>query len=83
MQRMRILLQRRDSGLYFRDIDSWTSETIEAMDFVSSTKALDFCARNKLTGVQIVLKFDGEKFDIVLPPAAPQTYQGPRPTGFA
>ena len=52
------------------------------MDFVSSTKALDFCARNKLTGVQIVLKFDGEKFDIVLPPAPPQTYQGARPTGF-
>ncbi len=53
------------------------------MDFVSSTVALDFCARNKLTEVQIVLKFDGEKFDIVLPPAPPQSYPGSRPAEFA
>ena len=80
---MRILLQRRDSGFYFRDIGSWTSDAVEAMDFVSSTAALDFCARNNLTGVQIVLKFDGEKFDIVLPRVPPQLYQGQRPTESA
>ncbi len=50
------------------------------MDFVSSTAALDFCAHNNLSGVQIVLKFDGEKFDIVLPPVPAQPYQHQRPT---
>jgi hypothetical protein len=73
---MRILLQRKDSGLYFKDIDHWTANTSEAMDFVSSTAALDFCAVNHLAGMQIVLKFDGEKYDIVLPPVPPQPVQG-------
>jgi hypothetical protein len=78
-QRMRILLQQKDTGLYFRDMDSWTSDSAEAMDFVSSTSALEFCARNRLAGVQLVLKFDGEKFDIVLPPLPPQPGQEQRP----
>ena len=53
------------------------------MDFISSSAALDFCARNNVAGVQIVLKFDREKFDIVLPPVPPQPYQGQRPTEMA
>ena len=48
------------------------------MDFVSSTAALDFCAANKLTGLQIVLRFDEEKHEIVLPPVAPPLFQGQR-----
>jgi hypothetical protein len=77
---MRILLQRRDSGLYFEDVDSWTADGSEAMDFVSSTAALDFCAANKLTDVQVVLKFDEEKREIVLPAMPPQVCQTQRPT---
>ena len=76
---MRILLQQRDTGLYFEDIDAWTAEIAEAMDFVSSTAALDFCAANHLGGVQIVLKFDGEKYDIVLPPIATEAQPNYRP----
>ena len=37
------------------------------MDFVSSTAAIDFCVSNKLNGVQLVLKFDEQKYDIVMP----------------
>ena len=79
-QRMRILLQQKDTGLYFRDIASWTHSSQEAMDFVSSTAAMEFCAANKLTGVQIVLKFDAEHSEIVLPAIVPQAAQEQRPS---
>ena len=64
---MRILLQQKETGLYFKDLDSWTRASVEAMDFVSSTAAIDFCAVNKLGEIQVVLKFDEQKYDIVLP----------------
>ena len=69
---MRILLQQKATGLYFRDIDAWSANSEDAMDFVSSTAAIDFCGSNKLNGVQLVLKFDEEKYDIVLPVPARQ-----------
>ncbi len=83
MQRMRILLQHRDTGLYFADIDSWIADPAEAMDFVSSTQALEFCALNKLDMVQIVLKFADEKYEIVLPDVAAQASHAERPASAA
>jgi hypothetical protein len=80
---MRILLQQRDTGLYYKDTDSWTSDSSEAADFVSSTAALEFCASNKLAGVHLVLKFDGEKYDIVLPAGAAQAQADNRPRASA
>ena len=67
MQRMRILLQQKATGFYFRDIDSWVRNTSEAMDFVSSSAAIDFCVNNKLPDMQLVLKFEDQNYDIVLP----------------
>ncbi len=64
---MRILLQQKETGFYFKDIGSWVRNSVEAMDFVNSTAAIDFCVTNKLPGVQLVLKFEDQKFDIVLP----------------
>jgi hypothetical protein len=64
---MRILLQQKETGLYFKDIDSWTRDSSGAMDFLSSTAAIDFCVTNKLSGVQLVLKFEEHRYDIVLP----------------
>ena len=64
---MRIVLQQKDTGLYFKDIDAWVRTSSEAMDFVSSTAAIEFCVVNKLTHVQLVLKFEEQKYDIVLP----------------
>ena len=69
---MRILLQRKESGLYFKDIDAWDADPTQAMDFLSSTSAIDFCVANKISGVQLVLKFDEQRYDIVLPVIAPQ-----------
>jgi hypothetical protein len=64
---MRILLQQKESGLYFRDIGSWDPNPFEAMDFFSSTAAIDFCVANKISNVQLVLKFDEQRYDIVMP----------------
>lgn len=71
---MRILLQQKETGLYFKDVGLWVRQSAEAMDFVSSTAAIDFCIINKLPGVQMVLKFEEQQYDIVLPvSASPET----------
>lgn len=64
---MRILIQQKDSGLYFKDIGAWTRNPLEAMDFLSSTGAIDFCVVNKINRVQLVLKFEEQQYDIILP----------------
>ena len=64
---MRILIQKKDNGLYFRDIEDWTANSIHAMDFLSSTAAIEFCTGNKIRGVHLVLKFEEEHHEIVLP----------------
>jgi hypothetical protein len=38
-----------------------------AMDFHNSTAAIDFCVANKINDVQLVLKFEEQRYDIVLP----------------
>ena len=64
---MRILLQQKNTGLYLKDSGVWIHGAAEATDFLSSTKAIAYCASKKLSGVQIVLKFDEQHYDIVLP----------------
>jgi len=78
MQRMRILLQQKETGLYFKDLDTWTRNSTDGMNFLSSTAAIDFCTRNKLRGVQMVLKFDEQQYDIVLPVMHRPAGQGDR-----
>ena len=75
---MRILLQGKETGLYFKDVGAWTPEPAEAMDFLSSTRAIDFCIANKISGVQLVLKFEEQLHDIVLPMVTDRRYHGPR-----
>ena len=67
MTHMRIFLQQKETGLYFRDINSWVQNASEAMDFVSSTTAIEFCASNRLSDLQIVLKWEEQQYDLVLP----------------
>jgi hypothetical protein len=64
---MKVLLQHRGSGLYLKEVGVTTGERAEAMDFLSSTQAIEFCMVNKISGMQIVLRFDEQHFDIVLP----------------
>ena len=67
MAHMRILVQQKETGLYFKDIGSWVNSSSEAMDFLNSTAAIDFCVSNKLKDVQLVLKFEEQQYDIVMP----------------
>ena len=76
---MRILVQQIETGLYFKAIDAWARSSQEAMDFVSSTAAIDFCVRNKLDGVQLVLKFEEQKYELVLPVIAAEQRAADRP----
>jgi len=48
------------------------------MDFLSSTAAIDFCVINKLSDIHLVLKFEEQKYDIVLP-VQPMTPARERP----
>ena len=76
---MRILIQQKETGLYFKDIDAWTRNPAEAMDFLSSTSAIDFCVMNKISSVQLVLKFEEQRYDIVLPVLTQKTPAGEEP----
>jgi hypothetical protein len=80
---MQILLQQKETGLYFKDIGAWARDSSAAMDFVSSSAAIDFCRINKLSGLQLVLKFQGQKFDIVLPVESGDDAVKDRPVGSA
>jgi len=69
---MRILVQQKDTGLYFKDVGAWVRPSSEAMDFVSSAAAIDFCVANKISDVQLVLNFEEERYDIVIPVQPPE-----------
>ena len=73
---MRILIQSKENGLYFRDIEEWTANSVHAMDFLSSTSAIEFCVVNKIKGVHLVLKFEEEHHEIVLPLAQEKSRRG-------
>ena len=77
---MRILLQQKETGLYFKDVGSWIPNSSQAMDFISSTAAIDFCTTNRLADVQLVLKFEEQQYDIVMPVRPDMDYAGDRPS---
>ncbi len=80
---MRIVLQETRTGRYLKELDAWSADSAEAKDFVSSTTAFDFCMAHHITGVQVVLKFDEEKYDIVLPMLPPHGFRSDRPSQTA
>jgi hypothetical protein len=77
---MRILLQQKETGLYLKEQGAWSANNAEAMEFVSSTTAIDFSVANRLKGVQLVLKFDEQRCDIVLPLVMAPDQAGARPS---
>jgi hypothetical protein len=64
---MKVLLQHKESGLYLKEVGLTTPTAADAMEFLSSTQAIEFCAAHKVVGMQIVLRFDEHHYDIVLP----------------
>jgi len=71
---MRVLLQHKKTGLYFREIEDWVRASVEAMDFYNSTAAIDFCEANKLSDVHLVLKFEEQPYAIVMQVQPTETY---------
>jgi ActR/RegA family two-component response regulator len=67
MQNMRILLQQIENGFYYSETGDWSPDCAEAKDFPNSTAVVDLCLAQRLAGVQLVLKFPGEKHEIVIP----------------
>lgn len=63
---MKALLQQLETGLYFQAPGEWSPEHENAHDFKSSVTARTYCLRQGIEGVQIVLKFGVDKYDIVL-----------------
>jgi len=76
---MKVLLQDKQSGLYLKEVGVTTRDTVEALDFLSSSRAIEFCAIHKLAGMQIVLRFDEQHFEIVLPMVMDRSYYHARP----
>lgn len=64
---MKVLLQHKETGLYLKEVGEMTGTPSEAKDFLSSTLAIRFCITHKISGMQIVLRFHEQHFDIVLP----------------
>jgi hypothetical protein len=70
---MKALLQQLETGLYFKGPDQWIANPWEAYDFKSSLNARSYCLRHGMPGVQIVLKFEMDKYDITLPAVYPKS----------
>lgn len=64
---MKILLQQIRTRLFLKNAASWTANPYEALDFESSQRAIDCAATERLTGVQIVVKFIDGQFDQIVP----------------
>lgn len=77
---MKVLLQDKESGFYFKALGVTTRDMWDAMDFLSSSRAIEFCAIRKLNGMQIVLRFDEQHYDIILPMVMDRRYHHPRPS---
>jgi hypothetical protein len=64
---MKILVQNCMTHLYLKTLTQWTAMPSEAMNFPSSESAILYCTQHDIPAVQIVLKFDPERYDITVP----------------
>jgi hypothetical protein len=64
---MKILVQNCLTHLYLKSPTQWTADPAEAQAFPSSENAILFCNKHEIPAVQIVLKFDPDRYDITVP----------------
>lgn len=64
---MKILVQNCLTHLYLKGPSEWTPGASEAKVFPSSESALDYCHAHEIPAVQVVLKFDSDRYDIRVP----------------
>lgn len=63
---MKVLLQDLKSRLYLQGVAGWTADLNEALDFGNTSRAIEFWKDNDLLNVQIVLRYSGTAYDVVL-----------------
>ena len=66
---MRVLIQNCDSLKFYTEPGIWTDSPLNARDFRGSVTALDYIRKHQIGRAQIVLKFERDEFDVVLPSA--------------
>jgi hypothetical protein len=74
---MKTLLQKANTGLYLGSTGRWTSDSDKARDFKSSVTARTYCESHGILHAQIVLKFNVDRYDIVLPVRFSRFEHGP------
>ena len=59
---------------YVRAHGGWTPHELDALDFQKTVNAIEYCVRERVADVQVVLKFGpDQEFDIVLPVRTPSS----------
>jgi|GEM_PF-3404100 hypothetical protein len=52
---MKILLQHKETSLFFQKLDTWTSSCRDAFDFKQARKAIDFAQLYEIPNVRILV----------------------------
>jgi hypothetical protein len=68
--RSKIVLQNRDSLLYWKGEDQWTPHLDEAHQFAHIADANTFARKAKVAALDIVMSFGDPKYDVRLRAAA-------------
>ncbi len=79
---MRVLIQNKRSGLFFKDVGVWVQGKAEARDLITAPAAIEFCLVNKFKDALIVYAFEDPAFDIAytMPPTGePSPVDAPTP----
>lgn len=64
---MKILVQNCLNHLYLKTLSEWTPSPSEAKNFPTSENAIVFCSEHRIPAVQVVLKFEYDRYDIRVP----------------
>lgn len=60
-------IRHHETHLFLTEDGKWTSDLAQAKSWPSLSMMHELCARFGLTNVDVVLKFNGEQYDCVLP----------------
>ncbi len=61
---MRALVQSKETQLFLGQDQDWTQERSQAKDFGSAAEALDYCLKNQIRQIRIVLDFGNAEYDL-------------------
>lgn len=69
---MRVLIRRARTGEYWcSGHGKWERNRSQAHNFVTSRDALEFSLRQEMKNVEVILAFDDQLYDVVIPLTEP------------